>query len=365
MSLSPKDLAARPSGGGRTCSDTGLEAAQSLMEEYLRRSWSRRILSASHQHSAAAEIDAVNESEELAVTDADAPTSNLMVRFMPSCASSSPRTSSGGSLARGRTTPGGGPESLRRESRLPDRRCPFQPTAVRARSIRRRRRLRIMHRDRHRPDRTTRSGDIRCLRFGCRCHQRWLPPPDFGVLPTASRPRSARLQPRDRRPHSCRTGRGMPHIVLAAGGSASTDGGSGCLRTRRSASTRVSPRRRSRDPGRWRFHRIDYRPLRPLTPEGRRSSCSPVMYNPLLGAHGVATVFGPQRGAPPRRNPVPRSWAHHFVSVLGETIGARADLMPRTRLARCRGVGYAAPRRPSELSVEPASTLSRVHRAGG
>ena len=57
------------------------EAAQSLMEEYRVPVVVEVILErVTNISMAAAEIDAVNEFEELAVTDADAPTSNLMVR---------------------------------------------------------------------------------------------------------------------------------------------------------------------------------------------------------------------------------------------------------------------------------------------
>jgi glycerate kinase len=67
------------------------------------------------------------------------------------------------------------------------------------------------------------------------------------------------------------------------------------------------------------------------------------MRDPLLGAEGAATIFGPQKGASPQDVTLLEAALSHFVDVLAAEIGPRAlkaALAPGAGAAG--GVGYAA-----------------------
>lgn len=152
---------------------------------------------------------------------------------------------------------------------------------------------------------------------------------------------------------------GCRHIVLAIGGSASTDGGSGVLRGlgARFLDSRFLHADGAEIPDGGGFltglDRIDLSGLDDRLKETIIVLASDVD-NPLLGAHGAATVFGPQKGASPAEILCLEAGLTHFVSVLGETIGAWADdAANEAGAGAAGGVGYAA------LAV-----LGAVRRAG-
>ncbi|WP_368496470.1 glycerate kinase [Herbiconiux sp. A18JL235] len=89
---------------------------------------------------------------------------------------------------------------------------------------------------------------------------------------------------------------GAPRLLLALGGSASTDGGAGLLAALGARITRASrvgtqPEAAGADD----ILDIDLDTLIPLPPEGAVILSD--VTNPLLGPHGSAAVFGPQKGA--------------------------------------------------------------------
>ncbi|PZE30137.1 glycerate kinase [Curtobacterium sp. MCBD17_028] len=120
-------------------------------------------------------------------------------------------------------------------------------------------------------------------------------------------------------------GAGARGVVLAIGGSASTDGGLGVLRE---LGLRLRPPLGPDDTGGAALDRIeavDRATLRP-TPEGVRILTD--VTAPLLGPRGAAAVFGPQKGITPDRVPVHESrlrrWASMFPDVDPDTPGAGA-----------------------------------------
>jgi len=141
---------------------------------------------------------------------------------------------------------------------------------------------------------------------------------------------------------------GCRHIILAIGGSASTDGGSGVLRGlgARFFDSRFLHADGSEIPDGGGFlaglDRIDLSGL-----DDRLREASIVLAtdvdNPLLGARGAAVVFGPQKGASPADILHLEAGLAHFVTVLGETIGARAkNAANEAGAGAAGGVGYAA-----------------------
>ena len=141
---------------------------------------------------------------------------------------------------------------------------------------------------------------------------------------------------------------GCRHIVLAIGGSASTDGGSGVLRAlgARFLDSRFLHADGSEIPDGGGFlaalDRIDLSAL-----DARLKGASIVLAsdvdNPLLGTHGAAAVFGRQKGATPADILHLEAGLTHFVAVLGETIGAHAeDAANEAGAGAAGGVGYAA-----------------------
>jgi glycerate kinase len=89
---------------------------------------------------------------------------------------------------------------------------------------------------------------------------------------------------------------GAQRLLLAIGGSSSTDGGAGALMAlgARFLSADGTPIRRG-NRGLADLDRVDVSRLRPLPPGGAVVLSD--VTNPLLGAQGAAAVYGPQKGA--------------------------------------------------------------------
>jgi glycerate 2-kinase len=156
---------------------------------------------------------------------------------------------------------------------------------------------------------------------------RWLRSEDgiHGVVEMAAASGLSRLQPDERDPVGA-TSRGTGHLLAAAldrgvrsitlgiGGSATTDGGRGLLE------------------GLGAGTRLDLATLDPrLSETDLRIACD--VTNPLLGAHGAAATYGPQKGATPEQ-----------VSVLDAQLAAYADEVERSTDRRERdtpGAGAA------------------------
>ena len=136
---------------------------------------------------------------------------------------------------------------------------------------------------------------------------------------------------------------GCTQIILGIGGSASTDGGAGLLSalgaTMLDEGGNVLP-----DGGGAlaRLARVDLSGLDPRLVSARIILASDVD-NPLLGPHGAAAVFGPQKGARPHDVVVLNSALRQYSRVLSAEIGAIAvTATPAQGAGAAGGVGYAA-----------------------
>ncbi|WP_406631823.1 glycerate kinase [Amycolatopsis sp. WGS_07] len=140
----------------------------------------------------------------------------------------------------------------------------------------------------------------------------WLLLPDgTGVVELASTSGLGLLhRPRPAEAHTLGFGRaiaaaldaGVRRLLLALGGSASTDGGAGVLtalgaRLLDEAGNPVPPGNR----GLARLRTVDRTGLRPVPPAGALVLSD--VTNPLFGPAGAAAVFGPQKGFPPDELP--------------------------------------------------------------
>jgi glycerate 2-kinase len=91
---------------------------------------------------------------------------------------------------------------------------------------------------------------------------------------------------------------GARRVLIALGGSACTDGGSGALAALGARFLDDAGHELPRGGGALgRLARVDLRGLRPPPPQG--SACLTDVRAPLLGPTGAAAVFGPQKGAGP------------------------------------------------------------------
>ena len=141
---------------------------------------------------------------------------------------------------------------------------------------------------------------------------------------------------------------GCRHIILAIGGSASTDGGSGLLR---GLGARLLATLLLHDEGAEihdgggaliELDRIDLSTLDSRLADAHIVLASDVD-NPLLGPAGAATVFGPQKGASGAEIIQLEAALTHFVAVLGQSIGVHAfDAATEAGAGAAGGVGYAA-----------------------
>ncbi|HEU5427711.1 MAG TPA: glycerate kinase [Actinocrinis sp.] len=136
---------------------------------------------------------------------------------------------------------------------------------------------------------------------------------------------------------------GAKRIVLGVGGSASTDGGAGMLAAL--GARFLDADGRELPGGGAALARLATVELDGL--DSRLESASVVLAsdvdNPLLGEHGAAAVYGPQKGAGPRDVAELESGLANFVSVLSHAIGeagARAARSPGAGAAG--GIGFGA-----------------------
>jgi glycerate kinase len=118
---------------------------------------------------------------------------------------------------------------------------------------------------------------------------------------------------------------GVRHILLGVGGSATTDGGSGLLHAlgvwyRGSAGGQL--------PGPVPdLAAIDLAALDPRLPElEMRIACD--VTNPLLGEHGAAATYAPQKGAWPEDIEALETWLTSYADLLERSAGTRARDIP-------------------------------------
>ncbi|PNI09199.1 glycerate kinase [Arthrobacter sp. AFG7.2] len=132
-------------------------------------------------------------------------------------------------------------------------------------------------------------------------------------------------------------------IILGVGGSANTDGGAGVLQGL--GARFLDSEGKELPPGGAalaRLDRIDFSGFEPRLKDTRFVLASDVD-NPLLGAQGTATVFGPQKGAAQQDVDMLDAALARFVEVLAREIGHRAIKAAEAPGAGAAGgVGYAA-----------------------
>lgn len=114
----------------------------------------------------------------------------------------------------------------------------------------------------------------------------------------------------------------VDRVVLAVGGSASTDGGIGMLAALGIHAVDVDRRRLAPVPeSLGRAASLDRAEQHPRL-AGISLEVATDVTNPLLGEHGAARVFGPQKGADPGQIDLLESWLTHWAGVLD---GAAAE----------------------------------------
>jgi glycerate kinase len=133
---------------------------------------------------------------------------------------------------------------------------------------------------------------------------------------------------------------GCARIVLAVGGSASTDGGAGLLQA---LGVQVSDRNGAplaRGGGALREARAVN--LSGLHPAVRRTEfiVASDVDNPLYGPHGAAAVYGPQKGASPAEVAVLDDGLRQWAAVVAAAVGGGRDAEPGAGAAG--GVGFSA-----------------------
>lgn len=129
---------------------------------------------------------------------------------------------------------------------------------------------------------------------------------------------------------------GARHLIVAIGGSASTDGGLGMLTALGLSATDVAGRPASPDlAGLGRIAAVDASGLDP-----RLSSVTLLtdVESPLLGPSGAAHAFGPQKGLAPDQC----AWADDLLERWGELIDPGGAFVMLPGAGAAGGVGFAA-----------------------
>jgi glycerate 2-kinase len=118
---------------------------------------------------------------------------------------------------------------------------------------------------------------------------------------------------------------GVRHVLLGVGGSATTDGGAGLLGA---LGAWYQGSSESPLPGPITdLSVVDLANLDPRLGELElRVACD--VTNPLLGEHGAAATYGPQKGAWPEDVVALEAWLTHFADLLEKAAGTRARDIP-------------------------------------
>jgi glycerate kinase len=136
--------------------------------------------------------------------------------------------------------------------------------------------------------------------------------------------------------------RGCTEVVLGIGGSACTDGGAGLLTALGARLTDAAGD--DLPPGGGSLAQLDRVDLTGLDLRLRstRVLLATDVDNPLLGPHGAAAVYGPQKGASPADVAVLDAGLARWAAALGAALGPRAaGAADRPGAGAAGGVGYA------------------------
>ena len=150
---------------------------------------------------------------------------------------------------------------------------------------------------------------------------------------------------------------GCSRLLLAVGGSASTDGGAGLLQAL--GARLLDPGGRPIPPGNAgleRLERVDLTGLRPQ-PSGGVAVLTDVR-NPLLGPDGAAAVFGPQKGM----DPVDLSGFAERLTAFARAVAAVAPVDPATPGAGAAGGTAFAALAWGAALVDGAAEVARISR---
>ena len=134
--------------------------------------------------------------------------------------------------------------------------------------------------------------------------------------------------------------RGATRIVLGLGGSASTDGGAGMVQAL--GARLLDSDGHDLPPGGGNLgglERLDLAPLRATLGTIAIIVASDVD-NPLLGPHGAAAMFGPQKGATPQQVEALERGLWHWSQAVSNATGR--DDVERAGAAAAGGTGFAA-----------------------
>lgn len=163
---------------------------------------------------------------------------------------------------------------------------------------------------------------------------------------------------------ACRMG--AKRIVLGVGGVATTDGGAGLLQALGARLT--DDKGRELPPGGAALARLatlDLARLQDLS--GVEFLLASDVDNPLLGPHGAATVYGPQKGASPAEVPLLEAGLRRWADVAEAATGGPLPVRDSPGAGAAGGIGFAAllflsaRMRPGiELLLELASFGSRL-----
>jgi glycerate kinase len=121
---------------------------------------------------------------------------------------------------------------------------------------------------------------------------------------------------------------GAKRIIVGMGGSATVDGGAGCVQALGVRLVDADGRDILRAGGNLdRIRRIDVSRLDPRWKQVEVIIASDVD-NPLLGEKGAAAVFGPQKGATPQNVPLLEANLRHFFTLVSEQLGVDVREVP-------------------------------------
>lgn len=134
--------------------------------------------------------------------------------------------------------------------------------------------------------------------------------------------------------------RGATEVVLGLGGSASTDGGAGMVQALGASLTDAAGREIG--PGGAALSHVSGLDLTGLQPklDGVRFVVACDVDNPLLGPHGAAAVFGPQKGAGQPEVEQLEAALTQWAGVVAHTIDT--DLSDQPGAGAAGGTGFAA-----------------------
>lgn len=136
--------------------------------------------------------------------------------------------------------------------------------------------------------------------------------------------------------------RGCRHFLIGIGGSATNDGGAGCLQALGAHFLDADGRELSLGGGALQhLARIDVSALRTNLPDAKFTILCDVT-NPLIGAQGASRVFGPQKGADPEMVEQLEAALTHYAQVVERDLGVQVATLEGGGAAGGFGAGMVA-----------------------